>query len=798
MRGPRLSAFNVIQFAITILAILFGLYGFFRTSPAANRVHDDVATCAPTPRQNKPTAPSDAPISAPRATTRPAEPLVIDAPADSLVAGNGRIIGRVKYTSGEAAGGVRVSLMGQNAAAMPPKPDFSDMEKYRREYDAYLREFSRYLMGTQTDGAGRFELTKIAESLKFNVTVGDPGVNEQMQEATAGADLVFTLKQPVVVEGIISREDGLALEAHSITLSLDHGGWSQPVRTVRFAAGSNGEFRLETSSGKYVLSVEHKGLFQKEVCKVDMTRGNALTEIVLAKACVLSGVVSGADGSGLPGVTVYVDMPGRDLNPRRGKEEEAPTYGARRRAFSDDDAERQAKIDAEHKAKLRELEDAARLKADAARVDEQRKRDIVRESDVHFLQEYHPVSVITDASGRYRIENLPPGACVAHAQVGSLAAKNELTLVSGDNTCNFTLDTGCRVKVSARDTRGNALDVAGLGLVNEKGQWVQATMLPVVTRGEADFIGVPAGKYAATVTIASKASVQRDLDVTGGVCRLDLILEEPGALKGRVNTASGKMPMEIYARLIFTGTKTTDPNADKERAKFNQHMEYHVNGDKDGNYKLENLQPGAYDFVVSLMSDYDDVLFKQSLTIASGEQTWDVVLDERSSLVVTVVLDAGLERESAYIMLAGKDNGKDDRSVNRVGNPNEKNQCEFFFLEEGEYYLSAHCEGAAQTYIPITIRRGANTASINIGPSNCVMVTNVAEGGQADGAGIKAGDLITAYNGTAITTLEQLAAAVRATEGQEGISVTFVRNGGTMSATIKGGRLGINGQDFHR
>lgn len=74
-----------------------------------------------------------------------------------------------------------------------------------------------------------------------------------------------------------------------------------------------------------------------------------------------------------------------------------------------------------------------------------------------------------------------------------------------------------------------------------------------------------------------------------------------------------------------------------------------------------------------------------------------------------------------------------------------------------------------------------------------LVVTGVVEDSQAEEIGLKEGDVITSYNGKAVTNMDDLLAAMNAAdEGADGITIKW-RSGETeKSAEVNAGRLGVN------
>jgi predicted esterase len=74
-----------------------------------------------------------------------------------------------------------------------------------------------------------------------------------------------------------------------------------------------------------------------------------------------------------------------------------------------------------------------------------------------------------------------------------------------------------------------------------------------------------------------------------------------------------------------------------------------------------------------------------------------------------------------------------------------------------------------------------------------LVVAMVVEDSVAAGAGIRAGDVLTAYDGHALSNLDDLQAAVAKaeSEGKESVEITWRRGDTAMKASVKSGRLGV-------
>jgi putative serine protease PepD len=71
-------------------------------------------------------------------------------------------------------------------------------------------------------------------------------------------------------------------------------------------------------------------------------------------------------------------------------------------------------------------------------------------------------------------------------------------------------------------------------------------------------------------------------------------------------------------------------------------------------------------------------------------------------------------------------------------------------------------------------------------------VVTVIPGSPADQAGLKAGDVITAADGTTVTSSAQLAQLIRAHQPGDQVTLTYTRNGASAQASVKLSALNLN------
>jgi len=400
----------------------------------------------------------------------------------------------------------------------------------------------------------------------------------------------------------------------------------------------------------------------------------------------------------------------------------------------------------------------------------------------------------TDANGQYRIEGIKPGTYTVTATMGNFSDSREITLKGGDNVADFSIDSGCRVKVVGRNTKGDAVTPQYAWFVGDNQQYAQAVQQPATKAGELEYVGLPEGSFKMTVQANGYPPVTQDVRVGLGANTFDVEFQEPATLKGKVASAGGRVPANLYVRLIPEDAGA-DKNSEEKRKRGDENQGQYFSVDAKGNYVAQNLQPGRYKLSVEF--NQNDVLAGQDIAIVAGENTQDVTLDERC--VVTVIVDVAPEIKSKEgITVSITKTSQEGGYIGRYGQLDKNNQAEFAFLPEGEYYAYVYTQDGTQAYQTVTIGRGNNTVNLSLGPPNCVILTDVAEGFQGKEAGLKVGDLVIEYNGVTINNMEELVKQVQATGEGDSVTMVVVRNGSTLSFRLNGGRIGINGDNHRR
>jgi hypothetical protein len=746
MLKPKFSAFNIIQLVITVAAVMFGVYGFIRSSdaPPANSVAADL------PDGGSPLDGSGKPLELPDETPKPnPRPKPIDEPDPEVFnpddKGDSRIKGLVKFSDGRGVEGMRITAISTEVNVSAPNWDANDLDKTHADYDRYFRALKRNTRVVFSDGTGHFDIEGLDSTHSYRVTASSADIGTAEQVSKPGGNLTFEFEVPVVVEGVV-KCDGTLPAQWWVTSNVDNGqGWFEYVHGASFS-DAGGRFRIRAKAGKVQLIVTAQGWIQDGETTFDVKAPGATVELKLSRAGVLSGTVTSKEGGVLQSVTIMLNGGGPDTDSGWGRGEWAEESG----------------VMLEYSLKSSGWGGGGNM-----------------------LYGY------TDATGKYRIEGIRPGTYTVTASMGSFSDSREVTVASGENYADFSLDSGCRVKVVGRNTKGDVVTPQYAWFVGADQQYAQSVQLPMVKAGELEYIGIPEGTFTMTVQANNYPNIVQEVRIGRGANTFDVQFQEPATLKGKIASINGRVPQNLYIRMTLAAL------VDKEKSEGEM---YDSNGqyfavDATGNYVCQNLQPG--DYKLSVEFNQYDTLHQQDIMVSAGEQVLDITIDERSTITVIVDLAPEIKNKEGISVSVSKTNSEGGY-VSRYGALDKNSQCEFAFLPEGEYYVYAYAQDGTQSYVTTTIGRGSNTVNLSLGPPNCVKITEVVDGSQAAEAGIKVGDLVIEYNGVVITTMADLTKEVQATKEGDNVSLVAVRGGSSMIFRLGGGHIGINGDNYRR
>lgn len=777
--------FNLVQLVITVIAVMFGTYGLMVNGEApanipivANAAEDigplDGGTaCAPL---DLPDYTEPKPVV--RRVPQPVGPTEAVAcnPDDK---GNAKLKGSVKLSDGTAVDGMKVTAISTQADLPAVDWNVSDPAKTRERYNRYFYELERNTRVAFTDATGHFEFSGLDSKHSYTINVNDPEIGQGQRTASPGTLVDFEFDVPVLINGTVVCEGGDLPSSFSVTVNSDSGqGYFQYVTSANFSDG-DGKFRIRGKLGKTQVIVSAKGWIQSELETIELKKQAADCEIKLVRGASLSGRVTSSDGAPMQSVTVMVNGAGaKATGSWRGGDWEGDLDG---RLLDELQA-------------LENLESSRRSFSDVKMLKKMKEEKFVETDRSAGPSYYGAVSAYTDADGRYRIENLRPGTWTVSATYGTITTSREMTINSGENFADFELDSGNRVKLTARDAGGKAVPLSYAWFVDKAGAYAQVNQLPVTKQGELEYIGVKEGTWTLNAQASGYPATSMEVTVLPGLNTFDVLFEEPASLSGKVSSSSGKVPANLYVRLTPESAYADDKNR-RKRSEWREQGGQYFSVNADGTYTASGLQPGQYTFSVEF--NQNDVLYKQALTLVAGEQTQDATIDELSTVSVVVDIAPELTSKDGITITVSKTGSKSGSYVSRYAQLDENNRCEISFLPAGEYYVMAYAQDGTQSYVNTSLRLGSNNVTLSLGPPNCVRITQVADGYQGKDAGIEVGDLVIQYNGVTINNMEELVKEVQSVTADDSVTMVVVRGGSTLSFRLNGGRIGING-DSHR
>jgi hypothetical protein len=513
-------------------------------------------------------------------------------------------------------------------------------------------------------------------------------------------------------------------------------GYLQELTSREFAA-ADGTFRIRGQRGEVQVSAHAPGWTLAEAVKANVGPDGAEVELKLIRAAQVGGLVTDLEGNPLSGLTVWI-----------GRQQ----------------------------VEIHGLGDVPEL--------EFRLRGALRgEHEFRTGNTEGPiVSVKTGSDGRYAAESVKPGQTRITVWFIGEGQSSDVELVPGSNFQDFRLDAACRVRVTAIDEKGVATPPGSVWFEGSSGEGIQAHKVSA-TDFVYEFAGLPEGELRVCARPPGFAPARKLVNLQRGLNNVELRLEAPAVLRGRVTPGSGRLPGAAHVVLSpDLGDRRDNPYANA----------VYVQLGEDGTYRSEGLAPGRY--MVRVQLSHGDVIHQTDARLTSGEQTLDLVVQPACSLRVTVRRESGLSMDTPVHVGVSHIRGGVSRGNGAVGT----DFCEFDFLPLGEYRVTAWASGAMQAEANVTLQLGGNSVTITIGAPNCVRVTSITGNSQAEALGLQRGDLITEYNGQVVAGMEVLRAAVKRTTESDNVSMIVVRGGATLVHSLKGGLIGITGEDHRR
>lgn len=370
-----------------------------------------------------------------------------------------------------------------------------------------------------------------------------------------------------------------------------------------------------------------------------------------------------------------------------------------------------------------------------------------------------------DSLGRYRFEAVAHGRYQITISLGARSETREIE-VSGHGTQDFSLNAGARVTLKFRSPRGEA--VTDVSVVFERrGRAERPTALPAEEPGVRVYIGLEPGDYSIRYFARGGAWARYEAKVIDGDNLFNLDIAEAAFVQGKVSGAG--TPADLTVRLKPEGGK----------AENNQHYSAVVKA--DGTYRCGPALPGNY--VLELVAQGRVVVYSASLRLGAGDNDQDVAVRDVASVSLRVQLPDGKPAPGARVTLTSGRNTFNARC-------DERGVARLSYVPAGECRIVAEAGGHRSREHGLTLRSGESDFALELKAPNCVRVTKVDKGSEAEKAGLQVNDLLFNYNGRDVTDRKSLDALIKEARNLESVTLSVDRGGRVMALTIKGGAFG--------
>ena len=384
--------------------------------------------------------------------------------------------------------------------------------------------------------------------------------------------------------------------------------------------------------------------------------------------------------------------------------------------------------------------------------------------------------VVSDSMGRYRFDSLHPKTQSVTASFGESTSTQTVDCKEGENTLDFALDSGSRLIFKLTGPTGQAVDAEEVWFQGKGGNWSTPTRLPAKEPGRAEFAGIKAGEYTATITASGWPALRKTLTVTDGENKFEFQFADGATLTGTVSGAGGVTLKNLNVRL----------RKDDEDAYGGWGTGRYAQVNADGKYKLGPAEPGQWKLEVYSGNDWK-LVHSTVVTLAVGENSQSLVVEAGGTLVVTVLDESGKPAARADVQVRG------DQTYN--GRADNEGKATINFVAAGTYQIYASSRGQSSKPLTYNVNNGENPISLRLQKANACRLTYIYPDSQASKLGMQVGDLVFEYNGEQITSWGGLGAAIRKTRATDDVTMTLERNGQTLTFNLKGGTVGVEGAD---
>lgn len=418
-------------------------------------------------------------------------------------------------------------------------------------------------------------------------------------------------------------------------------------------------------------------------------------------------------------------------------------------------------------------EPLAEVRVSTGTVDNRRRRN--RRRDDHN----DAVSTVTDSLGRYNLDTLPAKELSISASLGEVSDTQRVTLVTGENQLDFTLDIGATISIRTTNPSSEPIDVSQVWFESKSGDWPKPERMTLKELGLTEFVGLAPGEYTIHLTVEGFAALKRSVTVLAGDNEFSFQVLDGAMLTGKVTGNDGQPLKNVTIRLR---KQDEDKWGGWGTGKSTR-------ADGEGTFKLGPAEAGSW-LLEAYSNDGFKNVYSTTISIIAGDNEHNISVDTGSGLEVTVVDEEGKKVSWGQVRVQGEKSFRGDIDANGIAN--------IQFIVPGEYTISATANGKASVATQIFLSSRTLQLTLTVKSANACRVTQVFPDSQAFKVGIQKGDLIVEYGSVKILNWRQLGKAKNTVKDGEDSTITIVRNGQLHSLPIKGGTIGIDGEDAVR
>lgn len=391
----------------------------------------------------------------------------------------------------------------------------------------------------------------------------------------------------------------------------------------------------------------------------------------------------------------------------------------------------------------------------------------------------HVGETITDASGYFSFRSLRPAAYRAEISYGDNHTTESLFVVVGDNNENITINAGTALTMRLLDEYGNAIPLTGSELIVLsvfRGNYPMpsnAVSANSGRAGESTWRGLANARYSATIQVPGFEQAHANFDASGDQQIEEVTLNRGGSVNGTLQ-ANGDLPAGVL-QIRATKDKTM------RFAQLDDENRFHIESLGLGEYKVEAVDVTS-----------NRVVARTTIELTGGEHSVNLEVDVGATLEVQVLADGKTSDVQTWIQIWNADgrrhwaNAVDGKAV-------------MVFLEPGDYTMSVRPFGGgfASYETEVVITDGKNSKQVTLHQPNCLKITFVGKGSNAETAGLANGDLLLGFNSVAATDLQALKDTIGKLTDGDVVTMRILRNGAESNLRIdswQGPLLGVNAE----